>query len=456
MTARILIVDDVEINLRVLSARLSAEYYEVVTAQSGPEALALCRSEPVDVVLLDVMMPDMNGFEVCRAIKTDPALMHLPVVLITALDQPSDRLAGLEAGADDFLTKPVRDLPLFARVRSLTRLKLVTDELRHRAETAMRLVAGDPSGWESLPEGGACVLAYIEDTEEARRLDRHMRGRSTLAVAGTPSEFLAQCASGSFDVAMVDLAAETVDPLRLVSQLRSADATRLLPVLAITRFGDEVGAARALELGANDYVQRPIERNELAARIHIQFRRKRYDESLRNSVQRTIELAVSDPLTGLHNRRFFETHLARAVERAHQTGVPFALLIADIDHFKRINDGFGHEAGDDVLKQFAGRLTRIVRVSDLACRFGGEEFAVLMHDADFQTAMTLAERIRHGVSETPFDISGEQLAVTVSEGVAVFEPSEADDAAALFRRADAALYEAKRGGRNRVSSAAAA
>ncbi|MCB8838481.1 PleD family two-component system response regulator [Aurantimonas sp. VKM B-3413] len=456
MTARILIVDDIEINLRVLEARLSAEYYEVIAARSGPEALAICRSEPIDLVLLDVMMPDMDGFAVCRAIKSDPALMHLPVVLITALDQPADRVAGLEAGADDFLTKPVRDLPLFARVRSLARLKLVTDELRRRAETAMQIVTSDRSDWNSVPEDGAKVLAFVPEPDEARRLGRQMRGGTDLAIAAEASDFLARCVAGEADVAIVDLTAEGLDPLRLVSQLRSLEATRRLPVLALTALGDEVGAAKALELGANDYVQRPIDRGELSARIRIQFRRRRYDERLRSSVQQTMELAVSDPLTGLHNRRFFEIHLARAVERAGLDGSGVALLIADIDHFKRINDGFGHEAGDHVLKQFAERLLVTIRASDLACRFGGEEFAVLLHEADLATAMPLAERIRNAVAGSPFDISGEPIAVTVSQGVAVFQPGVSDSPAALFRRADAALYAAKRGGRNRVESAAAA
>ncbi|MEX6507890.1 PleD family two-component system response regulator [Jiella sp. M17.18] len=456
MTARILIVDDVEINLRVLEAKLTAEYYEVVSAQSGPEALDICRSQPIDLVLLDVMMPDMDGFAVCRAIKADPQLMHLPVVLITALDQPADRVAGLEAGADDFLTKPVRDLPLLARVRSLARLKLVTDELRRRAETAMRLVADAPASWNSPPVAGARIVAFVEGAEEARRLRRHVGASATLAVATDPAEFIAECAGGGFDVAMVDLGAEAIDPLRLVSQLRSTVATRQLPILVITALGDDVRAAKALELGANDYVQRPIDRNELAARINIQVRRKRYDESLRNSVQQTIELAVSDPLTGLHNRRFFETHLGRAVDLARETDTGFALLIADIDHFKRINDGFGHEAGDHVLKQFAVRLTQTIRASDLACRFGGEEFAVLMQGADREAAMALAERIRRSVCDEPFDIAGQQIAVTISQGVASFSADSKQDAAATFRSADAALYAAKRGGRNRVEGAAAA
>ena len=136
MTARVLVVDDVPANVKLLEARLSAEYFDVVTATNGKEALAICERAECDLVLLDVMMPDMDGFEVCRRLKTSPATHHIPIVMVTALDQPSDKVRGLEAGADDFLTKPIAELALLARVRSLARLKMVTDELRMRALTS--------------------------------------------------------------------------------------------------------------------------------------------------------------------------------------------------------------------------------------------------------------------------------------------------------------------------------
>ncbi|MBO0902262.1 PleD family two-component system response regulator [Jiella sonneratiae] len=449
MTARILVVDDVEVNLRLLSARLAAEYYEVVAADSGEAALAALASQPIDLVLLDVMMPGLDGFEVCRRIKATPRLMHVPVVLVTALDQPQDRLAGLEAGADDFLTKPVGDLALMSRLRSLTRLKRITDELRSRAETAMQLVGGEIEMLRQLATGRSRTLAFVEAEAEGRSIARRLRGETDLTVLASADAVLA--AAPEADVVLVDLEARDADPLRLISQLRSAEATRLLPILALAEPGDEARAARALELGANDYVPRPIDRNELAARLRTQLRRKRYDEGLRQSLQQTIELAVTDPLTGLHNRRFLDIHLGRAAA----SGGGFALALFDIDHFKRINDGFGHDAGDAVLREFARRLKAETRASDLACRFGGEEFAVLMPGADAATAAGVAERIRLAVSDAAFPVDGEGLAVTVSAGVAVAE-GPAEGAAGILKRADTALYEAKRAGRNRIGTARAA
>lgn len=455
MSGRILIVDDVETNLRLMEARLRAEYFEVTVARSGPEALDKAQREAVDLVLLDVMMPGMDGYEVCRRLKGDPATAHLPVVLVTALDDASDRVQGLDAGADDFLTKPVRDLQLFSRVRSLTRLKIVTDELRVRAETTMNLVSrADLFGHLASGGTGGRLLVFEEDERSAERVFRALRSEHALGFESDPEAFLESARTGQHDLFVVSLSANRYDPLRLCSQLRASPAARFAPILLIAEAHDEARTARALEIGANDYLVRPIDRNELLARVRTQVRRKRYDEGLRRSVRETIELAVTDPLTGLHNRRFLESHLARAIDRARADGKPLALLIADIDHFKRINDGWGHDAGDAVLRQFAERLRRSLRGSDLACRLGGEEFVVLMPDAEESSAAAISERVRKSVAEDPFDLMDEPISVTVSVGYAVFDPVK-DDVQSLMKRADRSLYAAKQGGRNRVVSLAA-
>src|SRR5215467_2037493 len=169
MTARVLVVDDIISNVKLLEAKLAAEYFEVITAFNGEQALARVAAEMPDIILLDVMMPGMDGFEVCRRIKSNTQTAHIPVVMVTALDQSSDRVTGLEAGADDFLTKPVDDAALFARVRSLVRLKIMTDELRMREATGSGLGLGDPAATlaESTPSG---KILLIEDRPEAANL----------------------------------------------------------------------------------------------------------------------------------------------------------------------------------------------------------------------------------------------------------------------------------------------
>ena len=230
MTARILIVDNVPANVKLLQAKLAAEYFEVEIASSGEQALEICRGGKCDLVLLDVIMPGMDGFEVCRQLKKDPATMHLPVVMITALDTPSDRVAGLEAGADDFLTKPVKDLALTARVRSLARLKMLTDELGARAATARELGIEDLE-IEDSPSG---KILLVDDRPSSRdgifgRLSRHHEP----VVEDSPQEALFNAAENQFDLALVSPDLTGHDGLRLCSQLRSLDRTRTLPILAI-------------------------------------------------------------------------------------------------------------------------------------------------------------------------------------------------------------------------------
>ena len=177
MTARVLVVDDVPANVKLLEARLSAEYFDVVTAMNGIEALAICDKAECDIVLLDVMMPDMDGFEVCRRLKASPATHHIPVIMVTALDHPSDRVRGLEAGADDFLTKPVSDVALIARVRSLARLKMMTDELRMRALTSREIGIQDPENEAMADAGrGGRILIVDDRVSSCERLSAALAG----------------------------------------------------------------------------------------------------------------------------------------------------------------------------------------------------------------------------------------------------------------------------------------
>lgn len=456
MTARVLIVDDVPANLKLLDAKLTAEYFGVLKASSGPEAIEIATSQLPDIILLDVMMPGMDGFEVCRRLKAAPATEHIPIVMVTALDQPKDRVQGLEAGADDFLTKPVNDLALFARVKSLVRLKMVTDELRMREATGQRIGAlvGTSTERMLMSEPGRALI--IDDRPTSlKRMSEALSLEHTVIVAETVDEMMQLASIGAYDLLIVSLTLQEFDGLRLCSQLRSLEATRQTPLLAIVEEGDTPRLVRALDMGVNDYLVRPVDRNELVARCRTQLRRKRYQDYLRDKFQQGLELAITDSLTGLYNRRYMESHLAALVEEGVNGGKPVSLLIFDIDYFKSVNDNYGHPAGDAVLKEFAQRISQNVRGVDLACRLGGEEFVVVMPDTDLSYAFMVAERLRQKVAEVPFHVEPTvSISVTVSIGIGVSEGT-ADYAAKLLERADAALYKAKREGRNRVVAEAA-
>ncbi|MCC6983452.1 MAG: PleD family two-component system response regulator [Bauldia sp.] len=453
MSARILVVDDVPANLKLLEARLRAEYFEVACVNNGPEAIEICARGQADIILLDVMMPGMDGFEVCRRLKADPRTAYIPVVMVTALDQPADRVAGLEAGADDFLTKPVNDIALFTRVRSLVRLKMLTDELAMRvASTDMGV---DPLG-RDVPTGENGRILLVDDRPSSvNRITTTLAAHHKVSVEANPQEALFLAADRDFDLAIVSLELEAYDGLRLCSQLRSLDRTRMLPILAMVSPDDNTKLLRGLDIGVNDYLMRPLDKNELLARVKTQVRRKRFSDRLRDTVQLTLEMAMTDGLTGLHNRRYLERHLTSLVDQSLTSGKPLSVLILDIDHFKSVNDTHGHDAGDDVLRAFTDRIRRSVRGIDLACRLGGEEFVVVMPDTDESRAMEVGERLREAVAAEAFTVAdGAALWVTASIGVATLSFSS-DTPQSMLKRADVALYRAKNEGRNRVAAAAA-
>lgn len=457
MTARVLVVDDVDANVKLLEARLTADYFEVITAHSGPEALQICARERADVVLLDVMMPGMDGFEVCRRLKAEPRSQHIPVIIVTALDQPSDRVKGLEAGADDFLTKPVDDLALITRVKNLARLKMLTDEMLMRASTEeqMGFAGGMTMRLDQLGLGGRILL--VEDRDRsAERIVSALSPDYTLERETDPARALLRLPDGNFDLMIVSLSLDHADGLRLCSQVRSLERTRHLPLLIIVEPGDDARLLRGLDMGVNDYIVRPVDPNELVARVRTQMKRKRYTDFLRTRLEETVEMAILDPLTDLHNRRYMTSHLKTLFEDASQRGKPLSILVLDIDHFKAVNDGYGHAAGDSVLREFASRLRRNIRGIDLACRLGGEEFVVVMPETDLTKAYLVGERLRQCIAAAPF-YAGETvgvLQVTASVGVAALEFAD-DTPELILRRADQALYCAKRDGRNRVVSDAA-
>jgi two-component system, cell cycle response regulator len=454
MSARILVVDDIEANVRLLEAKLTAEYYEVSTAMDGPTALAMAAKDLPDIILLDVMMPGMDGFTVCRKLKEDPVTRHIPVVLITALDGRADRIQGLESGASDFLTKPIDDVMLFARVRSLTRFKLVIDELRQREASGRRIgvIAGAAARLDGL---GGRVLIVDDNERQGQRLAAEMSVEHRPVVESDPEKAKIS-AGGPVDLVIVNAAAKGFDGLRFTASLRSEERTRQLPVLAMVDPDDRGRMVKALEIGVNDILSRPVDPQELAARVKTQIQRKRYTDYLRNNLDHSLELAVTDQLTGLHNRRYMNGQLDSLVKRAAMGGEPVSALLIDIDFFKKINDTFGHDIGDEVLREFALRLASNVRAIDLPCRFGGEEFVVVMPDTALADALRIAERIRNNVAGSPFKVAQgqEMLTVTISVGVSA-TTGQGDTPEALLKRADEGVYQAKASGRNAVVGKAA-
>ena len=448
MSARILVVDDEPANVRLLEAKLQSEYFDVCTSEGGKEAIETAHSEHPDLILLDVMMPGIDGFETCRRLKSDPVTRHIPVIMVTALDQREDRIKGLEAGADDFLTKPVDDLTLFARVRSLLRLKVVLDELRHREESGVASGVIPQLGDEE-PENSKVVIV----TGDIRVGERYLVAMPDYVTPRLETDPVAgiEAVSKGADLLMVDLTSPGFDGLRICARVRSEPETRQLPILAIVHPEDTASAIKALDIGVNDVVHRPVDPGELNARVQTQVRRKRYADKIRERLDESMELAVTDSLTGLHNRRYIGSRLRKAVDSTNNGGAPVSILIADIDHFKHINDEYGHDVGDQILKTFASRLTTGLRALDLAARYGGEEFLIVMPGAGMAEACIAGERLRARIADQPFSWDGgDPIPVTVSVGLAQVTSGESVES--VLKRADTALYKAKHAGRNQVGA----
>lgn len=445
MTARILIVDDVPANTRLMEAWLATEYYESAVAHDGESAIQQARDWQPDLLLLDVMMPGIDGFETLRRLKSDPATLHIPVVMVTTLEDKAARLRGLEVGADDFISKPVEFPALLIRVRSLVRLKRLLDEWRKRSDTA-RALGLAAANLAPPTVAGACALIIDDEPVSADRVAAAL-GQDGIETsrATSEAEALRAVAETAFDLVVLSLSLHGEDPLRLASRLRAADATQDIPQLLVADAVHRDRLLRGADLGANDWLLRPLDPNEVRARARNQIRRKVYQDRLRMDLGQALEAALIDPLTGLHNRRHLLRHLQELL--VGPGGMPVAAMMIDIDHFKRINDTYGHAEGDVALRGVADVLRGGVRVFDSVARFGGEESVIAMPGIRPEEALAAAERVRQSVESTPMGPMGLQVAVSI--GVAHADPSTSPGD--LLHAADMAMYDAKRAGRNRVA-----
>ena len=448
MTARILIVDDVQANIRLLEARLAADYYDVASLADSRRVLPFAVEWRPDAILLDVMMPELDGIQVCRALKSDPRTAHVPVIMVTALRARDDRLQALAAGADEFLAKPIEHGILLARLRCVLRLKRLLDDLRARGAEAAAVGLSDPRARATLhaPPGRVLIVDDLEPRAGmlAGMLAAHRAAATATICPDEPSALDAVQRQG-FDLVAVALSPLAGDPLRTIARLRAADETRDVPILMLAEPDTRALVIAGLDLGADDCLTLPLDEVELGLRVGNHVGRKRFQDRLRCDIGNALRLAALDPLTGLHNRRYLETYLDNLASRDRLDGA--AVIMIDVDHFKAINDRYGHASGDRALVEVAALLRACLRETDIAARFGGEEFVVIADPASERPGL-LAERLRAAVES---GTSTGLVPLTVSVGIARFRPDEPRDA--LLVRADRALYVAKQTGRNRVVDA---
>ena len=457
MNGKILIVDDIATNRIVFKVKLGAAGYRISLASTGADCLRQVVQDRPDLILLDLHLPDMTGIEVVTRLRNDPATRRIPVVMFSSGADPVARMAALRAGADDFLAKPIPDQTLLARLRSLMRQRDAMLGFEHE-ETGLGLLgfAEPASGFET--PGIVALVTENPDTALHLRhsLQAHSRDRFVLMNRG--ELFSDQPPQGGVpDVYLIE--ADHSGPgggLRLMSDLLSRPMSRHSAICVLNTGTEGANAAMAFDLGAQDQVDLSLSPSEVALRLHALVRRKREADRLRSSVQDGLRLAMFDPLTGLHNRRYGLAQLTAIADRARAERADFAVMVLDLDRFKAVNDTWGHATGDAVLLEVAARLAANLRASDLLARIGGEEFLVALPATSRAEAQEVAERLCRAVDGVPVPLAdGRSLMITISIGLVVagHQHTRRGDkpVSILIDAADRALMKSKESGRNQVT-----
>lgn len=458
MSGRILIVDpDIESRM-ALRAGLMDGFFDVDILPDVHAPDALTRAAKSDMVLLRGDFGSAGAATAfCRSLKMSSRTNHIPVLML-ARDSRS-AAAAFDAGADDAMTNPRNQGELLARVRGLIRMKLGREDLflgDSPVGDLRNAQGGDDTAADDTPNDGREIILVDLGDDKSGSWDPSVVHAVDFSVIHVTDEASAQLALAEGGAAAVLLRASGTGSLhralRYVARLRTAVETRNMPAILIIDNNDVPTAGLGLDLGASDFVTTDVSSEELIARIHAQLARQRKSDQLRASLRSGLELALIDPLTRLHNRRYATVHAPKLMERSHTMGQPFAVMMLDLDNFKAINDTHGHPVGDRVLEEVSSRVLGTIRGTDLVARYGGEEFLIAMPDADEAAAARVGERIRAAVCGAPVvsPSSGVHVPVTVSIGVAVCRPSDGEMFTDLVSRADKALYRSKLEGRNCV------
>jgi two-component system cell cycle response regulator len=450
MSGTVLIVDDMATNRIVLKVRLAPTPNRVVQAAGAREALRLAMAAPPDLILANTRLEGQSAAPFLRALRRVERLAHVPVLMIQDTACAADRQEMLRAGADDILVRPVPEALLLARLRNLLRA--------HHAEAEIAAQAGDAAGFaEARADLALPGRVAICGTDRAgTRALRDVLAAATphrLALTGPESP----APPGPQDALLLRIGARGAeDGLRLLADLKAARDTGRCPVLVLLDRAAAALAVTLLDMGADDVILAPADAGELALRLARQIDRKRRIEGLRGRLRSGMAAAVRDPLTGAFNRRHALPWLERRLAPGPRGRKNLAVMLADLDFFKRVNDLHGHAAGDAVLCAVTERLSAHLRERDLLARIGGEEFLIALPDATPARARRVAERLCDAIRATPVAIPGiaAPIPVTLSIGVTLVPTGPglvAPDLQSVLAEADRALYAAKARGRNQAS-----
>ncbi|MCG8548819.1 MAG: response regulator [Desulfobacterales bacterium] len=451
---KILIVDDDPLNVKLLRAKLKNNVFSTIAAYNGQECLDIVREESPDIILLDLMMPGIDGFEVTKILKANEKTKSIPIIHITALDSHEDKAKALAVGADEFLNKPINTKELMMRIRSLLRLRNYQQQLNTRKQSELHFFNEDASNAYDFDDIKATCSILVADTNEKdvaflqESLQPFCR---EILVTQSGKDAIALSETKHIDIVLLDIPLSDMNGHEVCKQLKRMDKTRNIQVITVTSQIDLESKIKSIEYGTDDYLVKPVNKLELQARIKSSIKKKAYLDILVSKYETAFNTSITDQLTGLYNHAFFEHYIHLELHRCLEQKQYVALMMIDIDNFKQVNDTYGHQTGDRVLKAVADTIRANVREIDVCARYGGEEFVVVLPYADQCNGAGIAERIRTAIEKTKDDygVQGGVGRITVSIGLAVC-PSDARQVTELVRCADMAMYEAKHKGKNQT------
>lgn len=453
----IMVVDDEPLNVKLLSAKLGASGYRTLKAYSGLEALNIIEKTIPDLVLLDIMMPEMDGYAVIKKLKNRRETKNIPIVLITALEGEEEKAKGLAAGADEFLNKPVNTAELETRVLSLLRMKKYQEQLNAREQAEKDLI-GKPKHNASIEKhiNAPTVLLVEDDKKDAQLISNHLKKMPIhLQIVRTGSEALKKLQYEKIDLLLLDLILPDIDGISICRKVKNNEKTMSVQVVIVTTLDDLKVKIRGIEEGADDFLLKPLNCDEIKARVKALLKKKAFIDKLNNRADVALKAAITDKLTGLHNYAFFRHFIGLEIKRSLRHENKMALLMIDVDNFKQFNDTYGHPEGDRALHILGRLIKESVRDVDLAARYGGEEFVVVLPYSGWQSGKQVADRLLEKINSqriTVEDSSSEPIRLSVSIGLAVF-PDNGMTAESIINAADTALYHAKNCGKNRTCCA---
>ena len=449
LSRRILVVDDSQTIRMRIREELEQGGYEVLEAKNGLEALIHAASpSPPDLITLDIEMPKLNGFETGRKLReTHYARFfskfedhRVPIIFITGNDTIEDRKKGFELGAVDFVSKPFQEGEVLAIVNKILNPPVMRNGIK-------ALVADDNMVARKI----ASLCLSREGIEVLEAED----GKQAYDII---------CASGDkLDIIITDLIMPNMDGMQLCRHIRQNLGKQDIPIIVLTAMSNFSEILEVFKVGASDYLVKPFSKEELLARINVHLERSRVNRELRKTIsllkeanEKIEKLSIMDPLTGCYNRGYLNKQILMEIKRAMRYEKPFSIILSDIDHFKKVNDSFGHQAGDAVLIQFVKNLQNNIRSElDWIARYGGEEFLVVLPETTVANAEAVGEKLRISVSNQPVHSEAGQISITASFGVTGFDPVAKSAPVTLeqmLKTADRNLYQAKDEGRNRVVS----